>query len=105
MMDYSLKIGLVPCRRDVTPRPGIFNWEIAEERGRAAVRYMRENFEGDGISFVGIEGVNPVDVMINEADAVQIAERFNAEKVDAVFVINANFGNEEAIAEVCKHVA
>lgn len=102
MMDYSLKIGLVPCRRDVTPRPGIFNWEIAEERGRAAVRYMRENFEGDGISFVGIEGVNPVDVMINEADAIAIAERFNAEKVDAVFVINANFGNEEAIAEVCK---
>ncbi|MGN1047324.1 MAG: L-fucose/L-arabinose isomerase family protein [Eubacteriales bacterium] len=101
-MDYSVKIGLVPCRRDVTPRPGIFNWEIAEARGRETVQYIREHFEGDGVSFVTIEGINPVDVMINEADAAKIVERFNAEKVDAVFVVNANFGNEEAIAEVCK---
>lgn len=102
MMDYSVRIGLVPCRRDVTPRPGIFNWEIAEERGRAQVAYIREHFTGDGVTFVGIEGINPVDVMINEADAAKIKERFAAEKVDAIFIINANFGNEEAIAEVCR---
>lgn len=102
MMDYTLKIGLVPCRRDVTPRPGIFNWEIAEERGRAAVRYIREHCAEEGVSFVGIEGINPVDVMINEEDAVKIRARFAAEGVGALFIINANFGNEEAIAEVCK---
>ena len=33
MLDYHVKIGLAPMRRDVTPRPGIFNWEKAEERG------------------------------------------------------------------------
>ena len=27
MLNYHVKIGLVPIRRDVTPRPGIFNWE------------------------------------------------------------------------------
>lgn len=102
MMDYTLKIGLVPCRRDVTPRPGIFNWEIAEERGRAAVRYIREHCAEEGVSFVCIEGINPVDVMINEEDAAKIRARFAAEGVDALFIINANFGNEEAIAEVCK---
>ena len=37
MLNYHVKIGLVPIRRDVTPRPGIFNWEKAEERCAAAV--------------------------------------------------------------------
>lgn len=27
MLQYNVKIGLAPMRRDVTPRPGIFNWE------------------------------------------------------------------------------
>ena len=36
MLNYQVKVGLAPMRRDVTPRPGIFNWEKAEERGRAA---------------------------------------------------------------------
>ena len=38
MLDYKVRIGLVPLRRDCTPRPGIFNWEFAEERGRKAVK-------------------------------------------------------------------
>ena len=29
MLNYHVKIGLAPMRRDVTPRPGIFNWEKA----------------------------------------------------------------------------
>lgn len=103
-MDYSVKVGLVSCRRDVTPRPGIFNWEKAEERGRAAVEYIKSHYTSDVDTFVDIEGINPVNVMVNEADAVKIAEKFNAEKVDALFVINANFGNEEAIAELAKAV-
>ena len=40
MLDYHVKIGLVPLRRDCSPRPGTFNWEIAEERGREIVRYI-----------------------------------------------------------------
>lgn len=102
MIDYSLKIGIVPCRRDVSQRPGIFNWEIAEERGKNIVKYIREHFEGDGISFVGIEGINPVDTMINDDDADKIVEKFTDAKVDALFIINANFGNEEAVAQVCR---
>ena len=43
MLNYKVKIGLVPIRRDVANRPGIFNWEIAEERGRKAVDYIKEN--------------------------------------------------------------
>ena len=40
MLDYTVRIGLVPMRRDVSPRPGIFNWEKAEERGHRIVDYI-----------------------------------------------------------------
>ena len=41
MLDYRLKIGLAPMRRDVTPRPGIFNWEKAEARGHHVTEYIK----------------------------------------------------------------
>lgn len=102
MMNYNVKIGLVPCRRDLSARPGIFNWEIAEARGGDAVTYIKEHFTDSITSFVGIDGINSRNILVNEDDAHKIVERFNAEGVDAVFIINANFGNEEAVAEVCK---
>jgi len=98
MLNYQVKIGLAPMRRDVTPRPGIFNWEKAEERGRAAVEYIEKHFASENVSFVDLKGINPVDVMYCEADAEKVIERFNQEKVDAVFIINSNFGNEEIAA-------
>lgn len=102
MLNYQVKIGLAPMRRDVTPRPGIFNWEKAEERGRAAVKYIEEHFASEHVSFVDLKGINPVDVMYNEADAEKVIERFRAEKVDAVLIINSNFGNEEVAGIVAK---
>ncbi|MEA5013645.1 MAG: fucose isomerase [Candidatus Limiplasma sp.] len=104
MLNYEVKIGLAPMRRDVTPRPGIFNWEKAEERGRRIVKYIEEHFSGDGLSFVDLEGINPVAVMYNDADAEKVTQRFVAEKVDAVMIINCNFGNEEIAAVVARDV-
>ena len=43
MLNYNVKIGLVPLRRDCTPRPGQFNWEIAEERGRNTAEYIKKH--------------------------------------------------------------
>ena len=100
MLNYKVRIGLAPMRRDVTPRPGIFNWEKAEERGRAAVRYIEEHYADEHVSFVDLKGINPVDVMYCDADAEKVIERFKAEKVDAVLIINGNFGNEEIAAQV-----
>ncbi len=98
MLNYQVKIGLAPMRRDVTPRPGIFNWEKAEERGHRIVKYIKEHFTTDKVTFVDLEGINPVDVMYCEADVPKVVEKFKAEKVDAVLVINCNFGNEEICA-------
>ena len=100
MLDYKVKIGLAPMRRDVTPRPGIFNWEKAEERGHRIVKYIKENFTTDKVTFVDLEGINPVDVMYCEADVPKVVEKFRTEKVDAILVINCNFGTEEICAQI-----
>ena len=52
MLNYKLKVGLVPLRRDVTARPGIFNWEIAEARGREIADYIKTNYTTPDTEFV-----------------------------------------------------
>lgn len=102
MLSYNVKIGLVPLRRDCTPRPGIFNWEFAEKRGRETVAYIEEHFASDRVSFVDLKGVIDVEVLWSANDVDKVAEHFRQNGVDAVFLIPANFGNEEAAGELAK---
>ena len=60
MLNYNVKIGLVPMRRDCTPRPGAFNWEIAEARGREIVAYIEEHYATENVTFADLKGVIPV---------------------------------------------
>ena len=55
MLSFNVKIGLVPIRRDVTPRPGIFNWEKAEIRCNEAVEYIENNFSSRHVDFVDLK--------------------------------------------------
>lgn len=102
MLNYHVKLGLVPIRRDVTPRPGIFNWEKAEKRGRDTVNYIKSKYSNENVSFVDLKGINDVEVLFNEKDVDKVVERFQKEKVDAIFLINCNFGNEEVAADVAR---
>ncbi|MDD3213872.1 MAG: hypothetical protein PHY64_09360, partial [Eubacteriales bacterium] len=104
MLNFKLTIGLAPMRRDVSARPGIFNWEKAEERAHRIVAYIKEHFSSEDVSFVDLKGINAVDVMYCDADAEKVVERFKAEKVDAVLIVNSNFGNEEIAAQVARGV-
>ena len=54
MFDYTIKIGLLPMRRDLNDRPkGTFlSWWSAEERCARFVNYIEKNFASDKISFV-----------------------------------------------------
>ena len=54
MLNYKVKIGLVPIRRDCTPRPGLFNWEKTEARCRKVVKYIEEHFTDDNVSFAEV---------------------------------------------------
>ncbi len=102
MLNYSVKIGLVPLRRDCTPRPGLFNWEYAEERGRKTVAYIKEHFTTENVEFVDLKGVIDVETLWSQNDVDKVAEHFRANKVDSIVLIPANFGNEEAAGELAK---
>ena len=96
MLNYKVKIGLVPLRRDCTPRPGQFNWEIAEERGRRTVAYIKEHYSTENIEFVDLKGVIDVETLWSSDDVDKVAEHFTKNDVDSILIIAANFGNEEA---------
>lgn len=100
MLEYHITIGLAPMRRDVTQRPGIFNWEKAEVRGRRIVDYIETNYRDSHVTFVDLSGINPVDVMYCEEDADAVIERFRDAGVDGIVLINCNFGNEEIAGRI-----
>ena len=102
MLNYKVKIGLVPLRRDCTPRPGLFNWEYAEERGRKTVAYIKEHYSNENVEYVDLKGVIDVETLWNQNDVDKVVEHFNKQGVDSIVLIPANFGNEEAAGELAK---
>lgn len=105
MLDYKLKIGLVPERRwlaDAATRQGIFRPSSAVENKNKIVKYIKDNFTDDKTSFVDLEWLNDEGLLSENSDCAKVKERFNAEGVDAIFIINCNFGNEEACGQIAK---
>ena len=101
MLNYKVKIGLAPMRRNTTNRPAktFLTWVSAEERGHRFVKYIEENFTNEHVEFVNINGLGHNDLMYDDESVEAVAERFTKEAVDAVFIINTNFGNEEAAVQ------
>ena len=106
MLDYNVKIGLVAMRRNTTDRPrGTFlTWYSAEQRGKRFVDYIEQNFADGHVSFADNKGIGIGDLVFDAESAAQVVERFRAEKVDAVMIINCNFGNEEAAADIAQEL-
>ena len=106
MMNYNVKIGLVPMRRNTTDRPkGTFlTWYSAEQRGERFVKYIEENFTTDKVSFVDSKGLGHKDLIYDDKSAEEMIARLKDSDVDAVFIINCNFGNEEAAADIAKAI-
>ena len=104
MFDYKVKIGLCAMRRNTTDRPrGTFlTWYSAEQRGRRFTDYIEEHFADETVSFVDNRGIGINDLVFDDASAAEVIERFKSEKVDAVMIINCNFGNEEAAADIAQ---
>lgn len=105
MLDYKLKIGLVPDVRDLgdfATRKGIFEPAKGVERKNHIVRYIKEHFSDDITEFTDLEWLNDLGVLYKNTDCDKVCEYLKAEKVDAIFIINCNFGNEEACGRVAK---
>ena len=104
MLNYKVKIGLVPMRRNTTNRPAktFLTWVSAEERGHRFVDYIEKNFKSENVTFTDSKGLGCADLIYDDKSAAELVERFKAEEVDAVVIINCNFGNEEAAADIAK---
>ena len=106
MLDYKVKIGLVPMRRNTTDRPrGTFlTWYSAEQRGKKFVEYIENNFANENVEFVDTKGLGIEDLIFDDASAEAAIERMQKEKVDAVMIINCNFGNEDAAETIAERL-
>ena len=107
MVNYKVKIGIAPCRRDVSNFPvnrpgGIWSKEAALDMKKIVHSYIIKNFSNENVEFVDLEGMNDDGMMYSYEQAAGIAERFSAEKIDALFIMNINFGDEEVAAKLAK---
>ena len=102
MLDYKVKIGLVPMRRNTTDRPrgASWNWHSPQEREKGIVAYIENNFKSENVEFVNTKGLGIGNLIFDNASAKQAIERMKNENVDAVVIINCNFGNEEAAGDI-----
>ena len=102
MLDYTVRIGLAPIRRNLPgKRTGIFNQDYARASKTEVLAWLRNTFgSDDSILFVDLEYLNEEGLLYDERDVPAVAERFAREKIDALFLINCNFGNEEAAGQL-----
>lgn len=106
-MEYRLKIGLVPEIRnlaDFETRKGIFEPAKGVANKNRAVRYLREHFADELTSFTDLEWLNDRGVLYDTADVGRVVRYLRDEHVDAIFLINCNFGNEEACGRLASEL-
>lgn len=102
MLNYQITIGLAPMRRNVSQRPSgsPFAWDSAERREEEVIAYIEEHFTTENVRFVNTKGLGCNNLMFDNATMQEFAAHFQAQKVDAVMIINCNFGNEEIAGDL-----
>lgn len=105
MLDFKLKIGLVPERRwlaDAATRKGIFAPAHAVANKNVVVKYIKEHFSDEKTEFIDLEWLNDEGLLSENGDCTRVRDEFKKQDVDAIFIINCNFGNEEAAGQIAK---
>ena len=97
-MDFTIRIGLVPLRRTM---PGkrkipIFGASYAIDNKCRLVPHIVDTFGDDRVRFVDLEFLNEEGMLFRESDVDRVVDHFVTKKVDAIFIVNCNFGDEEA---------
>ena len=107
MLSYKLKIGLLPIRRWIKEPPkriGIFQSDYAVENKRKIVPYIKEHYGDEQTEFVDIDWLNEEGVLCLDSDCAAVADYFKKQEINALFIINCNFGNENCAGLVAKHL-
>ena len=105
MLNYKLKIGLLPIRRYIKEPPkriGIFQSDYAVENKKIALDFIKTKYTDIQTEFVGIDWLNEEGLLYRDSDCEQVADYFYKEKIDALFIINCNFGQENCAGLVAK---
>ena len=101
MLNYKLKIGLAPCRRWLPgKRTGIFNPAYALKNKVEIFARLKEVYTD--VEFLDLDFLNEEGLMYDVNQAPAIAEAFHT--VDALFIINCNFGCEEVAVKAARLV-
>ncbi len=105
MLNYKLKIGLIPERRwlaDAATRKGIFAPKYAKANKDHVVSYIKEHFTDENTTFTDLEWLNEEGLLHENNDVAKVRDYLREQKVDAIFIINCNFGNEEAAGQIAR---
>ncbi|MDD3586231.1 MAG: hypothetical protein PHQ75_03540 [Thermoguttaceae bacterium] len=104
MLNYKLKIGLVPERRFLPgpKRTGMFNSDYADANKEKTIAFLKEHFADADTEFVDLDWLNDEGLLIETKDCVRVADYFKEQGVDAIFIMNCNFGNEEAAGKIAQ---
>jgi len=84
-------LGVAPTRRDMFTKSRVD--EIYVRTKRLA--------EQNDVVFKGLEGLTEKGLLIENSDVEKAVDYFRENKIDALFVPHANFGQEEAVAKLC----
>lgn len=105
MLDFKVKIGLIPDVRDLfdfSTRKGIFEPAKGVENKNKVLEYIKNNFSDEITEFCDLEWLNDLGVVYKNFDCDRVCEYLREQKVDAIFIINCNFGNEEVCGQIAK---
>ena len=107
MINYKLKIGLLPIRRYIKEPPkriGIFQSDYAVENKEICLKYIKENYTDAQTEFVDIEWLNDEGLLYLDSDCDKVADYFKKQEINALFIINCNFGQENCAGLVAKQL-
>lgn len=103
MLNYDLKIGILPVRRWIKEPPkriGIFQSDYAVENKRKCVKYIKERYTDAQTEFVDIDFLNDEGTLCLEEDCEKVVKYFKDSGINALFVVNCNFGMENVVGRV-----
>ena len=107
MLNYKLKIGLLPIRRYLKEPPkriGIFQTDYAVENKKICVDYIYKHYTDENTEFVDIDWLNDEGLLYLDGDCDKVARYFKEQNIDALFIINCNFGQENCAGLVAKQL-